>query len=137
MLISQSVTLASQTQPPVSLNFIHTPHTFEVGCFNTGFVSSCLGFAQPPAFVADCKTLLNSVTAFTPTFTVLEDQVIFIIFNTCQLDFGVGPQTTGICGRKTKSELEFQASVGSTILSQCPNLAGGEASCNSGLYDIK
>ncbi|KAF8174774.1 hypothetical protein K438DRAFT_2048236 [Mycena galopus ATCC 62051] len=62
------------------------------------FVSSCLGFAQPPTFVADCKTLLNSVTAFTPTFTVLEDQVIFIIFNTCQLDFGVGPQTTGICG---------------------------------------
>ncbi|KAJ7101707.1 hypothetical protein C8R44DRAFT_747162 [Mycena epipterygia] len=57
--------------------------------------------------------------ATSPTFTVLQDQVIFIIFNTCQLDFGVGPQTTGICGSnwvhiifheltpkgKTKSEL--------------------------------
>ncbi|KAJ7214829.1 hypothetical protein GGX14DRAFT_392095 [Mycena pura] len=62
------------------------------------FVSSCLGVAEPPTFAADCKMLLSSVAAFTPTFTVLQDQVIFIIFNTCQLDFGVGPQTTGICG---------------------------------------
>ncbi|KAJ7759926.1 hypothetical protein B0H16DRAFT_1720143 [Mycena metata] len=96
----------------------------------TCFVESCLGFAEPPTFAADCKTLLNSVAAFTPTFTVLQDQVIFIIFNTCQLDFAVGPQTTGICGSNW-------ASVASTILARCPNLAGGEAPCNSGLYDIK
>jgi len=96
---------------------------------STCFVSSCLGSAQPPTFVSDCKTLLASVAAFAPTFAVLENQVIFIIFNTCQLDFGVGPQTTDICGTNW-------ASVAANILSRCPNLAGGEAPCNSGLYDI-
>ncbi|KAJ6555950.1 hypothetical protein B0H19DRAFT_1376898 [Mycena capillaripes] len=94
----------------------------------TCFVESCLGFTQPPTFPADCKTLLSSVVAFAPNFTVLENQVTFVTFNSCLLDFGVGPQTT-FCGSNW-------ASIGATILSRCPNLAGGEAVCNSGLYDI-
>ncbi|KAJ7582296.1 hypothetical protein C8J56DRAFT_895084 [Mycena floridula] len=92
-------------------------------------ILSCLGSKEPPNFAADCKTLLSSVVAF-----VLQNQAIFITFNTCMLDFGVGPQTSGICGDKW---VDIPASVGVNILSRCPNLSGGEAVCASGLYDIK
>ncbi|KAJ7277410.1 hypothetical protein C8J57DRAFT_1223159 [Mycena rebaudengoi] len=61
-------------------------------------VLSCLGAKEPPSFASDCKQLLTSVTSFAPNFTVLQNQVIFITFKICMLDFGVGPQTSGICG---------------------------------------
>ncbi|KAJ7288607.1 hypothetical protein C8J57DRAFT_1642692 [Mycena rebaudengoi] len=67
-------------------------------------VASCLGFKEPPSFAADCKQLITSVAAFAPNFTVLESQVIFITFNTCMLDFAVGPQT-----------LRFKASSAETL----------------------